>query len=263
MASYRVFTISSGTVSEGAEIEEVSLKGAGITIPAIIIGEEGRGRERGLVPVGNPPMIPCPERKKEVYSSSGVCGCGVQLDDKKEGSHIRYHSDTGVVQGKLMFAEVGTTKAGKPKFFSQLAPNSDEKIVVVFRTKMGFRGGNSHTGDRQSWKCSKFGCDTYGDGATMPEVCPKCGATGGWDGGPKLSFAPFPGERIVSGQIAQGDAGRMGSGEQIIALIPKGVVFRTSYSGRLYGAPAAHYYKWNGEKLIAATWDERAAADLF
>jgi hypothetical protein len=55
----------------------------------------------------------------------------------------------------------------------------------------------------------------------------------------------------------------MGSGEQIVALMSKNVVFRTGYSGRLYGAPSAHYYMWDGEKLLVATWDERVAADLF
>jgi hypothetical protein len=41
----------------------------------------------------------------------------------------------------------------------------------------------------------------------------------------------------------------MGSGSQYIATMPKDVVFRTSYSGRLYGAPSAHYYVWTGERL--------------
>lgn len=260
--SYRVFTIESGKVTAGAVIEILHLKGAGIDIPAVMVGEEGRGRERGVVPVGNPPMVPCPDRNTDVRTSSEKCEeCGTALGEKKEGSYTRNHPDVGMVQGRLMFAEVGQTKAGRPKFFSKGEATTDERVILVFRTGMGYRGGNNHSGDRLEWKCSK--CDASGDGATMPEACPKCGATGGWDGGPRIKFAPFPGEIIAKGRIAQGDAGRMGDGEQIVALVPKGVVFRTAYSGRLYGAPSAHYYMWNGSELLVATWEERMAADLF
>jgi hypothetical protein len=263
MATYRIFTVSSGKVSEGAEIGKVHLKGAGIDIDAIIIGEEGRGRERGVLPVGNPPQVPCSERGKDLWTSADKCErCGVALGEKKEGSYTRNHPNSGMVTGKLLFAEVGTTKAGKPKFNSRNAADTEEKVIVVFRTTIGFRGGNDHTGDRAGWKCGKYGCDAHGDEPIAPETCPKCSATGSWDG-PKHLFAKFPGEIIATGHIAQGDAGRAGGGAQIIALMPKDVVFRTSYSGRLYGAPSAHYYKWDGKRLISATWDERASADLF
>lgn len=263
MESYSVFTIASGSVTAGAVIETLHLKGAGIDIPTIMIGEEGRGRERGVVPVGNPPMVPCSECNKDVWTSSDKCEkCGTVLGEKKEGGYTRHHPDAGMVRGRLMFVEVGETRAGKPKFFSKEKATTEDKIVVVFRTKIGYRGGSSHTGDRAGWKCSKYGCDASCDGAAMPEACPKCGATGSLDG-PKLNFAAFPGEIIAKGYIAEGDAGRMGGGEQFIAFVSKGVVFRTAYSGRLYGAPGSHYYKWDGSKLLAATWDERASADLF
>lgn len=260
MNTYRVFTIASGDVTAGAVIETLRLKGAGIDIPAIMIGEEGRGRERGVVPISNPPMIPCPNRG-EIYSPEERCGqCGTQLGPIVElgapsWSRTRHHPETGQVLGRLLFAEVGSTKAGKPKFFSNEKATTDEKIIVVFNTSIGYRGGNSHTGDRAGWKCSR--CDASGEG-NVPETCPKCGVDD-----PTLNFAAFPGEIITTGHIAQGDAGRMGSGEQLVAVMPKGVVFRTAYSGRLYGAPAAHYYKWDGERLLAATWSERAATDIF
>lgn len=264
-ASYRVFTVESGKVSEGARIDTLHLKGAGIDIPAIIIGEEGRGREQAAMPVANPPSVPCPARGTDPWTLSDACEkCGTPLDSKKDGGSTRHHPDAGMVTGRLLYAEVGQTKAGKPKFFGKPAPTTEDRIIVIFRTTMGFRGGNSHTGDRGGWKCTKYGCDAAGEGAVeVPETCPKCGATGGWDGGPSIQFTEFPGEILVSGHIAQGDAGRMGSGQQLVALIPRDIVFRTSYSGRRYGAPGSHYYVWNGEKLIAATWDERAAADLF
>jgi hypothetical protein len=74
---------------------------------------------------------------------------------------------------------------------------------------------------------------------------------------------PFPGEIIAEGTIAQGDAGRAGSGDQIVALMPHGVVFRTGYSRRRYGKPSAHYYVFDGEKILAATREEREASDIF
>jgi hypothetical protein len=68
---------------------------------------------------------------------------------------------------------------------------------------------------------------------------------------------------LAEGRIAQGDAGRMGWGTQLIAVVPKGAVFRTAYTGRLYGRPSAHYYLFNGETILSATWEERVASELF
>ena len=47
----RVFTINSGEVVEGGRVTTFTLKGAGVSIPAIIVGEEGRGRKLGVLPV--------------------------------------------------------------------------------------------------------------------------------------------------------------------------------------------------------------------
>lgn len=208
----KVYTIESGKVSEGAIVEMLALKGAGIEIPAVIVGEEGRGRERGVLPVQ-------------------LTNC--QYKEWQEKGRVR-----------IMFAEVGTTKAGKPKLLAKDkdSAGNDEKIVCVFRTHIGFRGGNNHTGDRTG----EEEYDDWGTKKTRP------------------TFAPFPGEILVRGIIAQGAAGRMGSGEQLVAVMPPKCVFRTTYSGRLYGAPSAHYYCWNGQQLLGGlTWDERCASDIF
>ena len=207
--SYRVFTIESGSVKEGAVVETLHLKGAGIDIPAIFVGEQGRGRERGVLPVQIPSAL--------------------QAEWKEKG------------QVRIASAEVGTTKAGKPKLYARVGEGIDagDRVICVFRTKIGFRGGNSHTGDRTGeTKKGAFGDE-------------------------HITFLDFPGETLVSGCIAQGMAGRMGGGEQSVATMPKGVVFRTGYSGRLYGSPSAHYYLWNGERLLAVTWDERVTSDIF
>ncbi|NTW30023.1 MAG: hypothetical protein HGA33_02010 [Candidatus Moranbacteria bacterium] len=207
--SFKVFTIENGSVKEGAVAETLHLKGAGVDIPAIFVGEQGRGRERGVLPVQLPSML--------------------QAEWKEKG------------QVRISSAEVGTTKAGKPKIYARAGEgvDADDSVICVFRTHIGFRGGNSHTGDRTG-QAEK---DAYGD--------------------ERITFLEFPGDVLVNGYIAQGMAGRAGGGQQLVATMPKDVVFRTGYSGRLYGTPAAHYYLWDGERLLAVTWDERVASDIF
>lgn len=202
----KIFTIENGEITDGAVVGTFSLK-AGIKIPAIIVGQEGRGRQLGVLPVQ---LLP---DSYKVWQEKG--------------------------EVKIVSAEVGQTKAGKPKLFEKEESGTEGKVICVFNTQIGFRGGNSHTGDRTG----EYRVDVWGD--KIP------------------SFHPFPGEWLTKGVIAQGDAGRMGSGEQGVAVVPKNVVFRTGYSGRLYGNPSAHYYLWDGEQLLVATWDERQIADLF
>ena len=203
----KIFTIESGKVTEGVRVDSFMLKGAGVTIPAITIGEEGRGRKLGVLPVQ---LLP------DTYA------------EWQEKGYTHIHSAT-----------VGTTKSGKPKLFQTEDADTTEKCICVFRTMIGFRGGNSHTGDR--------------DGGTEEDY---------W-GKERLTFHPFPGEVLCEGEIAQGAAGRMGSGSQLIAIMPADIVFRTGYSGRLYGAPRAHYYVYRDGQILSATWEEREVADIF
>lgn len=192
----KIFTVANGDVTEGARVDSFTLRGAGVSIPAIIIGEEGRGRELGVLPV---------ELLPDTYA------------EWKEKGKTHIH-----------FAKIGTTRAGKPKLFQTEDADTLEKCICVFRTEIGFRGGNSHTGDR------------FGD-----------------------EFLPFPGEILCEGIIAQGQAGRMGSGRQLVAVMPEDIVFRTGYSGRLYGAPRAHYYLFRDGQILSATWEEREVSDIF
>ena len=203
----KIFTIESGNVTEGIRVDSFTLKGAGITIPAILVGEEGRGRRLGVLPV-------------QLLPSS--------YKEWQEEGTVSIHS-----------AKVGETRAGKPKLLETSGITDTEKCICVFRTKIGFRGGNSHTGDR--------------DGGTEKNY---------W-GAEYPTFHPFPGEILCGGVIAQGDAGRVGSGEQLAAIMPANIVFRTGYSGRLYGAPSAHYYLFRDGQILSATWEEREVADIF
>ena len=239
--AYRVYTVRSG-VSEGAIVEKFALRGAGVDIPAIMMGESGRGRSMGILPVDLP--------------------SGLQTEWQEKG------------KVRITAAEVGETKAGKPKLFAKDAVTSSEKLVCVFDTTIGYRGGNSHTGDRYTEPCPR-----RGQKVNAYHNCPDCNlelmpsgtsSEKFWEGvihpadkGGKVAWHPFPGQILCTGVIAQGDAGAMGSGQQLVAVMPSDRVFRTGYSGRLYGGPNAHYYKFLNGKLIACTWDERTASDLF
>lgn len=203
----KIFTIERGKVTEGVKVDSFTLKGAGVSIPAIIVGEEGRGRRLGVLPAQ---LLP------EQYQEWQEKGC------------VYIHSAT-----------VGTTKAGKPKLFQTENADTLEKCICVFRTQIGFRGANEHTGDR--------------DG----------GMERNYWGEERPTFHPFPGEVLCEGVIAQGAAGRMGSGSQLVAVMPEDIVFRTGYSGRLYGAPSAHYYVYRRGQLLSATWEEREVAEIF
>ena len=199
----QIFTIQGGKAQSGATVGCLELSN-GTKIPAIIIGEEGRGRKRAALPVT------LNRESQAVWNESG-----------------------SVV---ISFAKLGETKSGKPKLIqSDTAAEYDERFIAVFRTNIGYRGSNAHTGDRaENWTQDS---QIYGT---------------------------FPAESILEiGRIAQGQAGRMGSGEQLIAVMPKKTVFRTQLSGRMYGRQSCHYYYHNGEEVLSATWDERDAADMF
>jgi hypothetical protein len=235
---YKIFTIgsASGIVEEGATVEKFKLSGAGIYIPAILVGEEGRGRKLGVLPVQ-------------------------LLEDSRKN-----YEEKGEV--KIFFGELGQTRSGYPKLFEKEGHASSEEALVVFRTKIGFRGWNSHGGDRVIEPCPNQGKEIEAD---YRGECPLCGIKMSKNpnywihpfDGVRIYHSEFPGKVIVEGIIAQGQAGRMGSGKQIIALVPRGIIFSTQYGGRLYGAPSAHYYVFNGSEIISATWKERQVADIF
>ncbi|RME76065.1 MAG: hypothetical protein D6785_14175 [Planctomycetota bacterium] len=223
---YKVFEIEHGNVEEKALVS--SYKVGEFELPAITVGETGRGRELGILAVEYPDFNP--------------------------KTSFNY----------LKFARVEKLSSGKFRLVKADKQEDDSKAIIVFRTPIGFRGSNEHTGDRNP---AGFYCSSCKKewGELKPEEgdrypgCPQCGLATFL----KRKFLPFPGEILVKGKIAQGDAGRMGSGQQIVALVPKDVVFRTNLSGRLYGKPSAFYYIFNGQKILAATWDERQAFGLF
>jgi len=193
--AYKVFSIGRGVqdgLQEGALVEEYPLS-TGVVIPVITVGEQGRGRELGILPVS-----------------------GAKPSDQLVAADVVEVSS----RSKLVAADEATNK---------------EAAIVVLRTMTGFRGSNAHTGDV----------------IVIPEKCPDCG----WH--TEMVYAPRPGKVLARGVIAEGAAGRAGSGEQFILLLPKDTILRTAYTGRLYGGPEEHYLWFDGEKIIRLTCEER------
>ena len=229
----RIYTIARGVATFGATVRPFKIKNAGVTIPAILIGEEGRGRSLGVLPV----QLTGEDYKKVVAGETVT----------------------------ITNATVGTTKAGGPKLFA-CSPEQDTDegaALIVFRTECGYRGGCSHTGDRVGWFCtSRHSHPDHEDFQMSGEgECPHCKSSYYV----KLRFLPWPGKNIVVGYTAQGDAGRMGGGEQLVTVMPIGSIFRTGYSGRLYGNPSSHYYYLvDKDSLVGGlTWENRCASDVF
>lgn len=197
----KTFTIEDGKPTEGVIIQNRELS-SGIKIPVVQIGEEGRGRQLSFLPV-----------------------------ELNAFSRAKFDAEGQV---RINHISLAKTQKGGHKLIEAANTLTNDKCLIVFRTHIGFRGGNSHTGDR----IDGFDPDN-------------------------IEFLPFPCEILAEGRIAQGAAGNMGSGQQLIAIVEKNIVFRTGYSGRLYGAPSSHYYLYTGSQILSATWDERVASDLF
>lgn len=215
---YKIFSIDKrGSVHPGAAVEGITLR-AGIEIPAIIVGEQGRGRERGLLPV------------------------------------------EGAAPGDTIYAAaLGSTRAGRPKLIAAQGIAAEaEAAIVVCRVEPGYRGGTEYSGASRKFQCGESPWSWATPECLLlreqkPQVCPGCG---------KKFFreisAPAPGQVLVLGRVAQGDAGRMGGGEQRILLLPAGETLRIERSGRLYGEPAELWYKYVPLQGLVCTTPEEA-----
>jgi hypothetical protein len=206
-----VFEIAGKEVRTGAVLAHVA---GGL---AIVVGETGRGRQAGMLPVVS-------QTETERIET-------VTLADAN-GSTIGVASDPVTSSGAAL---------------------------LVMRSSIGYRGGNQHHGDLDGEPCAHAGRYWNEDVAPVDGCCPLCGVEVGVYSSkhPPARYLPFPGEVLATGRIAQGTAGRMGSGEQLIAVMPRGVWFGVTRSGRLYGAPARFWYRFNGETVEVYTDQER------
>lgn len=185
-------------------------------------------------------------------------GAGTTIDTIQVGEEGRGRKLASLpcppAPGRLMVASVGSTRAGRPRLNRTDGMVDDSAVIAVFRTPMGYRGGNQHTGGRAGWLCSRPGCKAEGQQDVVPAVCPDCGASG--YSRPKRRFAAFPGEIIAEGTVAEGGAGRMGSGQQLVAVLKKDTVFRTRIFSDGRCPPAVYYGWWDGERIRLMTAEE-------
>lgn len=131
----QIWAIANGA-NHGAVVKTFTLKNGEISIPAIIIGEDGRGRQRGVLPVH---LLP--------------------------ENHAKWNQEGQVL---IKAATIGTTKAGRPKLFeAETASAESDKFIAVMRTEIGFRGSNIHSGDIFEHKV-----DSYGDDCSIFEKWP-------------------------------------------------------------------------------------------
>lgn len=173
----KVWTVDSNGAREGAEVARHELRGAGVSIDAILIGETGRGRELGVLPVAGfrGPKSPCPERGQRMWTGVSRCHrCGLPatsgegnwhpLDDPRRTSESHSYGlhalERGEVEDRVLrHARVGETRSGDPE--------------------------------------------------------------------------------LARGVIAQGDAGRAGSGEQWVLQMAEDTSAAIEIGGRLYGRPGS------------------------
>lgn len=143
--AYRVFTVAGSDVKVGATVESIPLKGVDKAISALVVGEEGRGRRRGVLPCPPAPLVPCPDQGRRVWrDTSGTCSrCQAELPAAEAGEYYVTHPANGTVTGSLLVARVGTTQSGKPRLDRATAAADPAAAIVLFRTPMGFRVATS------------------------------------------------------------------------------------------------------------------------
>lgn len=222
---YPIFSLESRRPVAGATPTRIKIAGGTVEITALLVGEEGRGRSRGVLPVDRAPVVHCPERGQKQWYGSPCSRCGVDCQGEQP------HPQAGTVLAPVLWARVTETRSGKPKLIAAPAPHPEEALapaeacVLVCRTEIANRGSSAHTGDWTGrWKPgSSWGSN-----------------------GPEFLWAPRPGQVLTEGMIAQGAAGRAGSGSQYVFLLPAGQVLRIRTCGE------AWYYCFDGVTLHAA-----------
>ena len=216
---------------------------SGIKVRCLAVGQEGRGRWLSRVVVEHRGQMP--QVGPEVPYASEPWSDSEKTPERlaafkayREYEARKKAADDASV---LFSASIQATRQGAVKLVSVIGKKVQQAdgCVLVADLGMGFRGGNGMTGDIT-------GREEYEEWGEKKQ---------------RNTFGPMPGVVLAEGTIAQGDAGRMGGGTQRIFYLPKGQVLRCYRTGRLYGAPASHYYLFDGQKLWCMTYDERVAAE--
>lgn len=187
---------------------------------------------------------------------------------------------------EIKVVSLGETKSGRLRFFKEEETSQDEEVIVVFKPRAGYRGLMSLSGRfERKFKCREYSCNLMCD--TREEMIEHLLSKHRYSFDPlkpdvllyESSFGKdyvfknkitssflstlVPELNILAeGKIAQGAAGRMGSNQQLILILPKDVVVGWAIGGRVYGNPREYEMWWDGEKLNCMAAAERELLEV-
>jgi hypothetical protein len=161
---------------------------------------------------------------------------------------VKFESDPGV--SKVSHVEVKES-SGKYTVRATTSSKDSNKALIVLRTPVFQGGKNFHTGDRKTTVC--LSCEVEYE--SFQDFCTICKRQ------LKTYFADFPGTILAKGTVR--NSKKPIFGEQLICIVKKGVTFRTSYSGFVFGHPGAHFHKFDGDQISSLTWEEMKRTFFF
>lgn len=246
----KCFTVTT-KVEEGIRVGRTTAPfDASKVVPAVLVGEHGRGRKLHQCPV--------------------------------EGALV---SDENA---RIDRADLVKRGSFGPVFVPEEV-RDDRRAIVLVAVPAGFRGGVRFTAAsksrkpcpaRQSTTLPNSECfEKLADGSKKCQLCgtawiekdvaaSEAAGEDWWanqrhpDSGEALMFDSFPPEGVTvvaEGYVAQGDAGRMGGNAEYLLILKPGAGFRARRAGRLYGAPAEVFVRWDGENLVLSNEDPSAS----
>jgi len=151
---------------------------------------------------------------------------------------------------KILHGEIETL-GGKPFIRQSNSSKTDSEALVILRTPVMKGGKNYHSGDRKSAICIR--CEI--EYQFMKDECSECHRK------LKVYYSEFPGTVIASGTVRDGKKPHYG--DQMIVIIPKGIVFRTALDGYTFGREGSHYHYFDGKQIYTHTWEERKRFRFF
>lgn len=250
--------------------------------PAVSLGEAGRGRTLTRLPLEGPaPPATCTGNvTTRTFPHWGT----PRWQARCSGCDTRRYTGPEDPEGPLYGVGEGATEAealaelrhGPPKdptprvlggalarhgHLWRVAPGpaEGEACAVLVRDQSGYRGTWTLTGDP-----TPTGCPLAGEYSETSHLCASCGVeVSPWTRHADYTYGPAP-RVLAQGMCAQGDAGRMGGGAEVVVVLRPGGGFVVRRAGRLYGREARVYYRWDGTTLVrvpAEEWPAPAQAE--
>jgi|YelNatPaOPRAMG01_1025707.scaffolds.fasta_scaffold05840_10 hypothetical protein len=232
------YEVKCASVAPGLPVEERVLAGRPVT--CVVVGERGRNRWEELVPVqgwSSRPTEACPKRGAVLHhdytfaATPPACPeCGATAREGGEDVNLftgqryrvfRHPADAGEVPWRRLYH--ATVRPGRPAL-AVAAEDSDDRALVLARAAFGFRGSSGYRLNDEDLT------------REHPAV---------------LAF----------GRRADGAAGRVADGTELLVVLRPGDRLRLWRTGRLYGGEARFEYRWDGRELRAATPEEWAALE--